>query len=125
MGGQRDFRMSEHQGMLRVMTTEFINDPADFQDHRLFVLRPKTSELALEVVSTLPNDARPEELGKPNEGLFGVRFMGDRAYAVTFRQIDPLYVIDLANPADPRIAGNSGDSRCFRIPAPGDAKTCC
>ena len=106
MGGQNDFRMSEHVGMLRVMTTEFVNDPADFQDHRLFVLRPRSGELALEVVSTLPNAARPEELGKPNEGLFGVRFMGDRAYAITFQRIDPLYVIDLANPADPRIAGS-------------------
>ena len=32
--------------------------------------------LALEVVSKLPNDAHPEEIGKPNEGLFGVRFVG-------------------------------------------------
>ncbi|HEU5134664.1 MAG TPA: beta-propeller domain-containing protein [Steroidobacteraceae bacterium] len=103
--GQQDFRMNEHQGMLRVVTTELSTDSLDFQDHRLFVLRPKASELALEVVSTLPNTTRPEELGKPNEGLFGVRFMGDRAYAVTFERIDPLYVIDLANPADPRIAG--------------------
>ena len=105
MGGQGDFRMSEARGMLRVVTTEFVNDSTDAQDHRLFVLRPKASELALEIVSSLPNDARPEELGKPNEGLFGVRFTGDRAYAITFQRIDPLYVIDLANPADPRIAG--------------------
>ncbi|HEU4780482.1 MAG TPA: beta-propeller domain-containing protein [Steroidobacteraceae bacterium] len=105
MGGQQDFRMSEYQGMLRVVTSVDTSDPADWQDYRLFVLRPRSSELALEVVSSLPNDARPEELGKPNEGLFAVRFAGDRAYAVTFRQVDPLYVLDLANPADPRIAG--------------------
>jgi hypothetical protein len=105
MGGQRDFRMNEYQGLLRVVTTEQTTDPTDWQDHRLFVLRPKADESALEVVSSLPNAAHPEELGKPNEGLFGVRFIGDRAYAVTFRQIDPLYVLDLANPADPRIAG--------------------
>lgn len=104
-GGQRDFRMSEYQGMLRVMTTESTNDPTDWLDHRLFVLRPKANEPALEVVSSLPNTAHPEEIGKPGEGLYGVRFIGDRAYAVTFRQIDPLYVLDLANPADPRIAG--------------------
>ncbi|HEY6123471.1 MAG TPA: beta-propeller domain-containing protein [Steroidobacteraceae bacterium] len=105
MGGQRDFRMSEHRGMLRVMTTEQTNDLDDWQDHRLYVLRPKSAELALEVVSSLPNDSRPEEIGKSGEGLFGVRFVGDRAYAVTFRAVDPLYVLDLANPADPRIAG--------------------
>jgi uncharacterized secreted protein with C-terminal beta-propeller domain len=105
MGGQQDFRMSEHQGMLRVVTTESINDLTDAQDHRLFVLRPKAGETALEVLSTLPNNAHPEEIGKPNDGLYGVRFVGDRAYAVTFRQVDPLYVLDLSNPADPRIAG--------------------
>lgn len=105
MGGQQDFRISEYQGMLRVMTTEVINDPTDRQDHRLFVLRPKANALALEVVSKLPNAAHPEEIGKANEGLFGVRFLDERAYAITFRQADPLYVLDLANPADPRIAG--------------------
>jgi uncharacterized secreted protein with C-terminal beta-propeller domain len=104
-GGQRDFRMNEYQGMLRVMVTEQTSDPGDWQDHRLFVLRPKPNELALEVVSSLPSDARPAEIGKPGEALHGVRFLGDRAFAVTFRQIDPLYVLDLANPEDPRIAG--------------------
>ena len=34
-----------------------------------------------------------------------MRFLGDVAYAVTFLQIDPLYAIDLSNPADPFIAG--------------------
>jgi uncharacterized secreted protein with C-terminal beta-propeller domain len=105
IGGQRDFRMNEHQGMLRVVTTESTSDTLDGQDHRLFVLRPKAGETALEVVSSLPNSARPEEIGKPSDGLHGVRFVGDRAYAITFRQMDPLYVLDLADPADPRIAG--------------------
>ena len=40
--------------------------------------------------------SRPEEIGKPNERLYGVRFLGDTAYAVTFEQIDPLYAIDLS-----------------------------
>jgi hypothetical protein len=56
-------------------------------------------------VSELPNENRPEEIGKPNEALYGVRFLGDRAFAVTFEQIDPLYVIDLQDPGDPFIAG--------------------
>jgi hypothetical protein len=104
-GGQLDFRMNESAGLLRVMTTEQTGDTADFADHRLFVLRQKPAGLALEIIGRLPNDARPEEIGKPNESLFGVRFDGDRAYAVTFQRIDPLYVIDLSTPADPRIAG--------------------
>ena len=47
----------------------------------------------------------PDEIGKPNEALFGVRFLADRAYAVTFERIDPLYVIDLSDTSDPKIAG--------------------
>ena len=34
-----------------------------------------------------------------------MRFLGDRAYVVTFRQIDPLFIIDLSDPAQPRVAG--------------------
>jgi len=105
MGGQRDFRISEAAGLLRVMTTEYTPDPADFIEHRLFILRQKAGAKEIEAVSQLPNDARPEKIGKPNEQLYGVRFAGDRAYAATFRALDPLYVLDLSNSADPRIAG--------------------
>jgi hypothetical protein len=58
------------------------------------------------MVSVLPNAKRPQLLGKPNELLYGARFMGDRLYAVTFKWVDPLYVVDLADSADPRIAGD-------------------
>jgi len=37
--------------------------------------------------------------------VYGVRFIGERAYVVTFRTYDPLYVLDLSNASDPRIAG--------------------
>jgi hypothetical protein len=39
------------------------------------------------------------------EQIFSTRFIGDRGYVVTFRQTDPLFVIDLANPADPHVVG--------------------
>jgi len=39
------------------------------------------------------------------ERIFSVRFLGDRGYVSTFRQVDPLFVIDLANPSAPRVAG--------------------
>ncbi|MFO0335869.1 MAG: beta-propeller domain-containing protein, partial [Pseudomonadota bacterium] len=104
-GGQNDFRMNEFEGRLRLFTTEFVADAADGQDHRLYVLQPRANAPELEVVSQLPNTRRPEEIGKPGEALYGVRFRGRRAYAVTFRQVDPLYVLDLSNPADPAIAG--------------------
>ncbi|HAH80821.1 MAG TPA: hypothetical protein DCL88_06300, partial [Gammaproteobacteria bacterium] len=40
-----------------------------------------------------------------NEDLYGVRFVGSRAYLVTFELTDPLYTIDLSDPTDPYIVG--------------------
>ena len=104
-GGQADFRMSEAGGDLRVFTSEWLMSSTDFVDHRLYILRESATAPALEVVGQLPSASRPEPIGKPNEQLYGVRFLGDRAYAVTFQQIDPLYVFDLGVAADPRVAG--------------------
>jgi len=104
-GGQADFRMSEYNGDLRVLASLYDFGSTDFVDHKLYVLRESSSAPELDVIAELPNAQRPEEIGKPNEALYGVRFLGDRAYAVTFERIDPLYVIDLSDPRDPRIAG--------------------
>jgi uncharacterized secreted protein with C-terminal beta-propeller domain len=41
----------------------------------------------------------------PGERIYSVRFIGDRAYMVTFKKIDPLFVIDLSQPANPSILG--------------------
>lgn len=98
------FRMSEHAGQLRVVSSSA--SLWNGTKNRLTVLEP--SALApgkLRTVSFLPNAARPQPIGKPNEFLYSTRFAGDRLYAVTFYKVDPLYVIDLANSADPRIAG--------------------
>ena len=104
-GGQADFRMSERNGDLRVLASSYAFGTSDFVDHKLYVLRESPTLSELDVVSELPNAQRPEEIGKPNEALYGVRFLDDRAYAVTFEQIDPLYVIDLSDPRNPKIAG--------------------
>lgn len=103
---QSDFRMSEHQGYLRLLTTAYRSDPADRFEHRLYVLRESATAQALEPVATLPSTAHPQPIGKPNEDLFGVRFFGDRAYAVTFERKDPLYVFDLSDPANPVLSGS-------------------
>ena len=39
------------------------------------------------------------------ERIYSVRYIGDRAYVVTFRQVDPLYVVDLADPTAPAVLG--------------------
>ena len=44
------------------------------------------------------------DLGR-GEQLQGVRFVGDRAYLVTFVRVDPLFVVDLADPAHPQLLG--------------------
>jgi hypothetical protein len=59
----------------------------------------------LQIIGSLPNSQRPSALGKPGEQVYGVQFVGPRAYVVTFRRVDPLYVVDASNPADPKITG--------------------
>ncbi len=41
----------------------------------------------------------------PNERITTARFLGDKAFLVTFRQVDPLYTIDLSDATNPRVAG--------------------
>jgi len=112
---RKSFRLSEHQGALRVLTFTGATGWAALADASttppspatVTVLREGSGAAAgtLATVATLPNERRPQAIGKPGEQVFGVRFVGARGYAVTFRQIDPLYVLDLADAADPRIAG--------------------
>lgn len=59
----------------------------------------------LQKVGELPNSNRPAPLGKAGEQLYATRFLGTRGYLVTYRLTDPLYVLDLSNPADPKIDG--------------------
>jgi len=107
---RKPFRMSARDGDLRVAS---VNDGLGFVRQgsersispiSLTVLRPD-GDGDLERIAELPNADRPEVIGKPGEQLYASRFIGDRAYLVTFRQTDPLYVIDLADPADPAILG--------------------
>jgi len=100
---QKPFRMSEHDGYLRVAT---YNDTqtGDASPVLLSVLAEGDAEV-LTVVSQLPNSRRPAHIGKTGEQLHASRFLGDRAYLVTFLQTDPLYAIDLSDPTDPFVAG--------------------
>jgi len=41
----------------------------------------------------------------PGESIYSARFLGNRCYLVTFQKIDPLFVIDLTTPSDPRVLG--------------------
>lgn len=105
LGDNRDFRISEYEGNLRMVTSRFTGDSNDLWEHQLFVLALSVDEPELEVIGQLPNADNPTALGKENEDLYGVRFLAERAYLVTFERIDPLYAIDLSDPSDPVIAG--------------------
>ncbi len=109
---KKSYRLSEHNGDLRVLSFSgevgwlMTPDPAVAPSPaRLSVLRERSSDRTLQTVATLPNAARPGHIGKTGEQVYAVRFVGDRGYVVTFRRTDPLYVLDLSNPADPRTVG--------------------
>ena len=92
------YSMSEHDGYLRVATT--IGNPWFGAEER--------SESVVTVLG--PDDGVLREVGSVGglgrgEQIFAVRFLGDVGYVVTFRQIDPLYTIDLSDPTDPRLLG--------------------
>jgi uncharacterized secreted protein with C-terminal beta-propeller domain len=94
------FSLSEHDGALRVATTDappwVAGAPAAESESAVTVLRERDGRLQVA--------GRVGGLGR-GERIYAVRFVGDRGYVVTFRQVDPLYVVDLADPAAPRVAG--------------------
>jgi len=89
------FSMDLWGGSLRVATTtEDWN--AGTSESQVVVLQRRADRL--ETVGSVGG------LGK-GERIYSVRFVGDRGYVVTFRQIDPLYTLDLTDPAAPTVQG--------------------
>jgi hypothetical protein len=92
------FAMSELDGDLRVATTvdNWSNDGINSSESFVKVLRPDGTDL-------LPiGSVGGLGLG---EQIQAVRFLGTQAYVVTFRQTDPLYVVDLSDPTAPAVTG--------------------
>ena len=89
------YSMSQYDGHLRVATT-------------LGAWTGTTSESTVYVLDQrgdrLEVAGKVGGLGK-GERIYAVRFIGPVGYVVTFRQTDPLYVIDLRNPAAPKVTG--------------------
>jgi hypothetical protein len=91
------FSMSEQEGVLRVATTRWGgSEPGEESESGVVTLAERDGALV--------QLGRVDGLGK-GERIFAVRFLGDVGYVVTFRQVDPLYTIDLSRPAAPRVAG--------------------
>jgi len=90
------FSMDEHEDYFRIATTtghlSWIPSEATSQNH-VYVL-----DRDLNIVGRL------EDLA-PGERIYSARFMGDRCYLVTFKKVDPLFVIDLEDPTNPTVLG--------------------
>ncbi len=95
---KKSFRMGENGDYLNIVTS--VGDTwNETSSTRLTVLKESDFSDELEEVSSI------EGIGKPGEQLYAARFLGDRAYLVTFRIIDPLYVLDLVDQENPQIVG--------------------
>ncbi len=87
------YSLSEHEGYLRVATTSFGGGESQSS---VTVLR-RAGEV-------LERVGRVGGLGV-GERIYAVRYFGDTAYVVTFRQTDPLYTVDLSDPRAPKVTG--------------------
>jgi len=92
------YSLSEYDGYLRVATTD--GDPwwGGTEESESFVTVLSEDDGVLRQVGQVGG------LGK-GEQIYAVRFIGDIGYVVTFQQIDPLYVVDLRSPTEPRVLG--------------------
>ena len=84
------FSIDEANGYLRVLTTQWKNGKSE---NALYILDEN-----LEQVGSLTGLAKGEQ-------IYSARYFGDIAYFVTYRQIDPLFTVDLSNPENPTIIG--------------------
>ncbi len=101
------FSISEYEGVVRVATTTgqwgrwWMENPTPMENHVI------TLSHALDVDT---GKTRLLEMGRVdgiayNETIWSARFVEDRAYIVTFENMDPLWTIDLSNPTSPTIMG--------------------
>ena len=91
--------LSEQDGVLRVASTSvptWWGGPATESDTSVTTLAARGDGL--------PRLGSVGGLGK-GERVYAVRFIGDVGYVVTFRQVDPLYVLDLSAPSRPTVRG--------------------
>ncbi|HIE36889.1 TPA: hypothetical protein EYP83_01870 [Candidatus Geothermarchaeota archaeon] len=88
------FQLDEYNGFLRVSTTSWMVDRERSLTYtNLFILNGE-----LNIVGSLTGIAKSER-------LYATRFYGDYAYLVTFRIVDPLFVVNMDDPANPYIEG--------------------
>ncbi len=88
------FSMDEYEGNFRIATTSGNTwDEINPSQNNLYVLG-----------SDMNITGKLEGLA-PGEKIYSARFMGAKAYLVTFKKVDPLFVIDLKDPQNPKVLG--------------------
>ncbi|WP_203247552.1 beta-propeller domain-containing protein [Sporosarcina beigongshangi] len=88
------FSMDEYKGNFRVVMTEgTMWDDKNPSKNHLFIL-----DQNMKLTGSVEGLAKGER-------IYSARFMGDKAYMVTFRETDPLFVIDVENPKAPKVLG--------------------
>ena len=83
------FSLNEYKGYLRIVTTSW----EDTSTNALYILD-----------ESMNTCAKLENLAK-GETIQSARFMGDIGYFVTYKQVDPLFSVDLKDPRNPKILG--------------------
>jgi len=88
------YSMDEQDDYFRVATTTGDQEQSANSSNNIFVYGPE-----LQLVGQLTGLA-------PGEHIYSARFIGQRAYLVTFQQIDPFFVVDLSDPTSPKVLGD-------------------
>jgi len=102
------YAMSEWNGYLRVATTSGLSWALADGPSPAGASAPASASAVYELSlagSSLPIVGKVTGLGS-GERIYSVRFTGPVGYVVTFRQTDPLYTVNLSDPAHPRVVGS-------------------
>jgi len=104
---QNQFSISEYEGVVRVATTTgqwgrwWLEDPELMENHVICLthtLDENSEKNGLTEIGRVDGIAY-------NESIWSARFVEDRAYIVTFENMDPLWTINLSDPTSPRVMG--------------------
>ncbi|MFC6089128.1 beta-propeller domain-containing protein [Saccharothrix lopnurensis] len=98
------YALSEHDGHLRVATTTSEPGPVARNSAPREVATQSSVTVLRRAGKAFEQVGKLDGLGV-GEQIYSVRFAGPVGYVVTFRQVDPLYTLDLSDPADPRRVG--------------------
>ena len=92
------YSLDEYDGNLRLATTtgDLFGSGTNVSRNHLYILDIDNLQTVRGKVSNIA----------PGETIYSVRFLSGRAYMVTFKKIDPFFVIDVSDPDNPKILGN-------------------